>query len=242
MDVDQMVDDIFDQQFRKPRRNLRDIPKYKKDEYIGDEDFNSAYITPADITVPDLFPDEYNIVSKEKIIEYTGDSKTRGFYDPKDDEITVVEDAPNTSLLHEHFHKRQRNNYNANNRIVDQQENEFFNRLLEQKKLAPMPKKVNRIRNYISEKQIEKDINRLADNDIFKKLKVPKEERSAFVKNQVNKIKRNLRDDILYPAGYTKNQLITNDEPFANLSERWPEEIINPTTKTGKRLNRIWFE
>ena len=44
--------------------------------------------------------------------------------------------------------------------------------------------------------------------------------------------------NILYPAGYE----YTTNEPIARFAEHFPKEIINPTTKTGKRLNRIWFE
>ena len=71
--LDQMANDIFEQdQPKKKVRDLYDVGQYKQKEYIGDEDFNSAYITPQDITVTDLLPTDF----ERAIAEVKADRET----------------------------------------------------------------------------------------------------------------------------------------------------------------------
>ena len=65
-DLDQMADDIFEQSRPKKRINdLRDVPKYKKDEYVGDDDFDIVYRTPSNLNIDDLLPKKYEELSEK---------------------------------------------------------------------------------------------------------------------------------------------------------------------------------
>lgn len=60
-DADRIIDDIFEQEEKKNRKDLRAIPQYKETEYIGEDDFDINYRTH-DKTIEDLFPKKFKTV------------------------------------------------------------------------------------------------------------------------------------------------------------------------------------
>jgi len=213
MDVDQMVDDIFDQEENKNTKNLKQISKYKSNEYLGDDDFDIAYRTPKDINPEDLLPTEWE---ERKIgtlnpAGHVFGEQIRGSYYKPTKRIQVVEDdyfkehpypSKNNVLLHENVH------YNANrkrDRLID---------IIDNTKLPIVDSEINASNT----KNLKKTIFDEYLNETLPIIRPSEKEKF------INEVKSK------------------PEELFALYGARFPEDILNPRNKISKKLNRMWFD
>ena len=221
-EFDLMVDNTFEQQFRKPRKDLRNVPKYKKDEYLGDEDFNTAYITPNNITITDLLPDEY----EEKNINEIGNNF--GSFGLTTKNISVANKKAHDELK------------NASNNIYDPRFFGYYPSLIHENSHKMFDKKYRQ--NSCDAYDI--NYNRMRNDNLSRNNKFD-ETISKDLELMNTTINSPTKNNEKYLILYNDKSIYANrfvDEPLARFAGAYPEEIINPTTKTGKRLNRIWFE
>jgi len=222
MDVDQMVDDIFDQEENKNTKNLKQISKYKSNEYLGDDDFDIAYRTPKDINPEDLLPTEFTVDEKENDEIFKSNKDALGYFDCINNEIHIRAKRNidpqfigrasnygnfNSFLIHENAHKKQYDN--RNNQLLVKND--------ESCKLKK--RKIKTEYDYFDE-----NIGKTNDADVmFLKKK------SAAVGN---------------PIGPKTTEMLkqTPHEPLAYFSQFFPEEVINPQSKLAKKANRMWFD
>jgi len=115
LEVDKMVEDIFDQNEEKKRKNLKNIPRYKQREYIGDDDIDIVYRTP-NIEPIDMVPKKADFISKNEMYKrYRGYGG--GHYDYDNDVIAIRDDIKdpdeiNEILVHENTHRKINKKYN----------------------------------------------------------------------------------------------------------------------------------
>jgi hypothetical protein len=223
---DEMVNDIFDQQFKKPRKNLNQLKPYKDDEYLGDDDFDIAYRTPANIDVTDLLPtefieahpnDKYNDIMNKNNNAY-------GLYNVPNDEIIVLNKPAikekynkiNNNILKTYDEQKQQKYItNAYNEILLHEHTHQKCNKKEDAYVNSSPLIISEYNDsYINSPEIIKDI--ITHRKKHDKIKLP---------NQIFNIFNNIPEErISYPAGW------------------FPEDIINPTTKLTKTINRIFFD
>jgi hypothetical protein len=212
---DEMVDDIFDQQFKKPRKTLNQLKPYKDDEYLGDDDFDIAYRTPTNIDVTDLLPTEWEEHKigdigrggKKYGIDVRGQyhRQTKTIHVPNDDFFKSDAVTKNRVLLHENIHSKfddKRDNYieklAATNDPIIITEISAANTLFE------TPTRRNSLNNFYDEYE-KRDQRILSQNE----------------------------------KEYTNSK---PEELFAHYGSKFPEDILNPTNKISKKLNRIFFD
>lgn len=108
-DADRIIDDIFEQEEKKTRKDLRAIPQYKETEYMGEDDFDISYRTH-DKTIEDVFPKKFKTVrigdplyedtnrtDRTELAEYlrnqkygTGPHAVNATYDSRKNEIALI--------------------------------------------------------------------------------------------------------------------------------------------------------
>ena len=96
MDLNQMVDDIYDQdQPKKPVNDLRDIGKYntelsKSKQHDAENIFNTVYRTPQNTTIDLLIPKDYEVINNiEDDDGFMLNPMALGYYQVSTDKIKV---------------------------------------------------------------------------------------------------------------------------------------------------------
>jgi len=220
---DEIVNDIFEQDEKKKRKNLYNIQQYNENEYIGANDFDIGYRT-TNKTEDDLIPSKYiehnegDLTPEE--LEYGKD--LLGSMDYEADELNVVNKkyfenpllkmigrTQHNVLRHENFHKKQ-HRYKTDS-FVNVKPNISIN----------------------SEIDAFYDIMSMNTNIKNKMYVRAKRITKTFPKN-INK------------QGWLDNQFTKYDnspeELYADYVAFFPEKILNPKTKMDKKLTRIMFE
>ena len=225
MDVDQMVDDIFDQEENKNTKNLKQISKYKSNEYLGDDDFDIIYRTPKhlienetikqkDLIGTGIIPQNFTVV--DNIKQYAKDyynfnvpNNTGGFYDIDNNDV-IVKSLPSENradfdiaLIHEGIHQKHRliEKNIPIKRVKTEPSQEYFN--IMKKSSQPKLDFINSIM----------DENRGFDNELKKNRAI----------NDINKLP--FHEQLAYYGSNYVNHIISN-----------------PKNKTQKMINRMWFE
>ena len=214
MDINQMVDDIFEQdQPKKKINDLRSLPSYNMNDFQEDE-FDITYRTPKDITEADLLPTEWE---EHKIGETnrSGDRygiDIRGSHDPILKTIGVVEDkyfiehpkpSKNQVLVHENTH---------------------FN--------------FQRKRDSLLEKLENSNIPAITSEANAPIWDIPKKEMDEYLDIFGNKIDKKIGWKSIVQGMVGKKP----EELFAIYTSKFPEDIINPPNKLARKINRTWFD
>jgi len=219
MDINQMVDDIFEQdQPKKKINDLRDLEKYnpkftKSQQNTAEDNFDILYRTPQNITVKDLIPKDYTVITNPIGTRFENlPERTKGYYDPKTDKIYIRDeeyfnktDKPELLqynnqeriLMHEATHRTQRNRSNE----------------------VPLVK---------SEYNYFKDTSPLNTNELTNNINLFKEQ-----------LKRN--DINISPKNFEKLEK-SPKEFLPVFTQFFPEQVINPRNKLAKKANRLWFD
>jgi hypothetical protein len=223
---DEMVDDIFDQQFKKPRKNLNQLKPYKDDEYLGDDDFDIAYRTPANIDVTDLIPVDYKEAhAGDNDYDILEKYSAGGFYRGSSDEIIIRNKPSLITILTDEYNTPPYDVYSPEEK-KEKINNMHTEALIHEHAHKKLQNKEDRIfqsnRKIISEFDKNYIKSLAATEDVINHRKeYKKEEPHPKLKSYLN---NNYSEKIAYPAGWG------------------PEKIINPTTKLTKTINRIFFD
>lgn len=220
IDINQMVDDIFEQdQPKKKINDLRDLEQYNsglnKAKQNEDEDkFDILYRTPQNITIKDLTPKDYTIVKDIKGTEFeTLHPKTKGYYDSRADKIFIRDEefinkvvdpeirhyqSPERVLIHEATHRAQR--AHSNQVPLVKSEYNYF------KDTDP----------YNTTRELKNNITLLEEQ--IKTRKIP------ALPRRIKELEKNPQE--LFPV----------------FTQLFPEQVINPKNKLARKANRLWFD
>jgi len=240
-EYDEMLDDIEKQEILKPTQfpikeemdigfgkieSLDEIPRYKMTD-DQEEDFDVNYRTPLDANIKDMIPKDYDIIDDNSIgpagyfSQGTGRINVRSErYLKKAFPDRNPKEKQREILVHENIHKNWFDVFELADggsklkdlRVQPDYELQFLETAVMQNDTTPEEKK-----------HYNEELDNLFDTRTkFSDSKKTNRHRKA-VENR-----------------YPYNQQL--DEGYAYFGGRFPNEVINPTTKVGKKLNRMQYK
>jgi len=240
---DDMLDDIEEQEKKKPTQfpinevntdfnpspqSLNNITPYEMSDEQED-DFDIVYRTPKDVTIDDLIPTDY-IIDDEK-------EGSSGSYDPYEDKISVRSEGylkkkyPNQDpkklqrgiLAHEGFHRDWNDAYNNSNgtsllkekRMQNEYRQPFLETMVATKQDTP---------------EERKEFDEEFDDIVYFHTQDMRKKHSKKVDNFRNIIENKYENFSRLNEGH------------AFYGQAFPNQVLNPTNKIGRRLNRNKFK
>lgn len=222
MDINQMVDDIYEQdQPKKPVNDLRDIGKYntelsKSKQNDAESMFDSIYRTPQNASINLLQPSEFSIATGNEDT-FKGRPNKFGNYDTEFGKTTIRD---------QEYVKK----------MVTPEQSPFFTqeRLLVHENTHGLQDQLKK--NFVIPR-VTSEYNYFKEMDISGK--------QTGLKNEIRQFKEMLKKEnipLLTQEKSTEYLLKTPDEFPALYSQIYPDRIINPKSSLDRKLNRMWFQ
>ena len=215
--IDEMVEDIYGQEHPKKRKTLNDLPQYQN--AINADDFDITYRTPKDLIEN---PNKQNIRKHILPTEYM-------FVNDLDE-------------YHEHIAKTHNRPYKKP-ATPDQEVIGLYDMDIDMIIAGPDTDNATLVHEFFHKKHrnAEKQRARVMTEPAFKGFNY---KNSKQIQNDYIKTMDTHWKDITKKERQKQVKMIKKSPYYEQLAEfsEFPLELANPKTKTGKIINRLWFE